>query len=256
MQFEMTVYIILTALFGLLFGSFLNVCIFRIPKGESIVFGRSHCMSCGNTIKSRDLFPVVSYIVLRGRCRNCGAEISTRYPLVEALNAILWVTAAFIFGITPKAIIYMMFISGIIVISFIDRDTNLIPTSLVLYILVIGAVFCFLDNSVPFYDKLIGAAAGGAPLLLILFVSRGGMGFGDFEFAAAAGLLLGWKLILLSLFSAFIIGGIFGAAVLIITHKSGKTRIPFAPFLSSGMLIAALFGNSIINSYMSVFHLS
>lgn len=255
MQFEMTVFVILTALFGLVFGSFLNVCIFRIPKGESIVFGRSHCMSCGNIIKARDLFPVISYIVLRGRCRNCGAKISMRYPIVEALNALIWTATAIVFGITPKTIIYMMFISGIIVTSFIDIDTNLIPTSLVLYILIIGAAFCFLDNQVPFYDKLIGLAAGGAPLLLILIASHGGMGLGDVEFAAAAGLLLGWKLILLSLFCAFIIGGIFGAVLMVKKHKSGKTRIPFAPFLSLGMLIAALFGNSIINLYASAFHL-
>lgn len=255
MQFETAAFIVLTAIFGLLFGSFLNVCIFRIPKGESIVFGRSHCMSCGAKIKARDLVPVASFIVLRGRCRNCGERISARYPAVEALNAILWVVAAVIFGITPEAVVYMLFISGIIVISFIDIDTNLIPTGLVIYILIVGAVFCFFDNAVPFYDKLIGVAAGGAPLLLILLVSRGGMGLGDVEFAAAAGLLLGWKLMLLSLFLSFLAGGAFGAAAMLAKHKSGRTKIPFAPFLSLGMLIAALLGNGIINLYLSTFHL-
>lgn len=255
MRLETTVFIVTSGIFGLLFGSFLNVCIFRIPKGETIVFGRSHCMSCGAQIKAIDLVPVLSYLVLRGRCRNCGEKISARYPAVEALNAALWAFCAADFGITPKAAAYMMFISGIIVISFIDIDTKLIPTGLIVYILVIGTVFCFFDNAVPFYDKLIGVAAGGVPLLLVLLVSRGGMGLGYVEFAAAAGLLLGWKLILFSLFAALIAGGVFGAAILLAKHKSGKTRIPFSPFLSFGMLTAVLFGNGTINLYLKAFHL-
>jgi leader peptidase (prepilin peptidase)/N-methyltransferase len=255
MQLMLTVYIIFTALFGLAFGSFLNVCIYRLPSGESIVFGRSHCMACGKVIAERDLVPVFSYLVLRGRCRSCGKRISPRYPVIEALNAVLWVAAFLVFGMKTETIVYMAFISGLIVISVIDIDTSLIPNGIVIYLLVVGVLSCFFGGGVPLYEKIIGIAAGGLPLLLIVIASRGGMGGGDVEFAAVAGLLLGWKLAIFALFAAFIIGGLAGAVLMLVARRSGKTHMPFAPFLSLGMLAALFFGNNLIGLYLTAFHL-
>lgn len=255
MQFIQTISIIFTILFGLVFGSFLNVCIFRIPRGESIVFGRSHCMSCGKTILSRDLVPVVSFLWLRGRCRNCGAKISSRYPSIELLNALLWLAAFFEFSFSAKGIAAMAFISGLIVISFIDIDTKLIPNGLVIYLLCVGVLTCVFDAGTPVFERLLGVVAAGAPLLLILLVSRGGMGGGDVKFAAAAGLFLGWRLSLLSLFFAFITGATFGLVYLFAAHKDRKTQIPFAPFLAIGMTLSLLFGDRLIAVYTAAFHI-
>lgn len=252
MQYYNAVLVVFTALFGLVFGSFLNVCIFRIPKGESIVFGRSHCMSCNKQIAAYDLIPVLSFIFLRGRCRYCGARLSLRYPLVESLNAALWVAGLFAFGFAPSTIIYMAFLSGLIVISFIDIDTMLIPNGLIIYLFIIGIVLCFFSDGMPFYENILGVVAGGAPLLIIMFASRGGMGGGDAEFAAAAGLLLGWKLSLFALFAAVVLGGIYGAFLLIFKHKSGKTQMPFAPFLAGGMTVALFFGNTLLGYYLTL----
>lgn len=240
------------AVVGLVVGSFLNVCIARIPRGESIVFGRSHCMSCGAPIKPYDLVPVISYIVLRGRCRNCKAKISPRYPTVELLNALMWLAAYFAFGLTAKGLIAMAFLSVLIVISFIDIDTKLIPNGLVLCLAAVGVLACIFDTSMPFYENLLGVLAAGGPLLFIMLVSRGGMGGGDIKFMAAAGLTLGWKLSLVSLFFAFIVGAVFGLIYMLAAGKDKKSQIPFAPFLSVGTVIALFFGETLIQAYTSL----
>lgn len=248
--------IFFTVMFGLVFGSFLNVCIYRIPKNESIVFGRSHCMSCGKQISSFDLIPVASYLILRGKCRNCGARISPRYPAVEVLNAALWAAALLRFGYRPETILYMAFLSGLIVLSLIDIDEKIVPNGMILYFILIGLISCFFRNGLTLWDKLLGVAAAGVPLLLILLISRGGMGGGDVEFAAAAGLLLGWKLSLFALFAAVIMGGIFGAALMIFKHKSGKSEMPFIPFLAGGAAISLFFGTTLLSFYMTTMRLS
>lgn len=245
----------MSVILGLIFGSFLNVCIYRIPKKESIVFGHSHCMSCGSNLTPLDLVPVFSFIFLGGKCRHCGARISPRYPVVESLNAALWVCAFFTFGLSFRTITAAAFISGLIVLTFIDIDTKTIPNGVVIYLLAVGAVNCFADTSEPFYWKIIGVFAGGLPLLIIALASRGGMGGGDVKIAAAAGLLLGWKLSLFALLAAFVTGAVFGVIYMAAAKKSGKTQIPFAPFLSAGMLIALFFGNPLINLYLTFFKL-
>lgn len=240
-------------LFGLAVGSFLNVCILRIPAGKSIVLGRSHCMSCKMPIKPYDLVPVISYIVLKGKCRNCKATISPRYPAVELLNAALWLSAYLAFGLTAKAFISMAFISALIVASFIDIDTKLIPNKVALCLAVIGALSCAFDASMQFYDYILGVLAAGAPLLIIALATRGGMGGGDVKFAAVSGLTLGWRLSLTALLFAFVIGAVFGLIYMFATGKGRKSQIPFAPFLSVGMLIALFFGNTLVQIYASAF---
>lgn len=254
MQFIDIIYAVSSIVFGLVFGSFLNVCIYRIPRGETIVFGRSHCMTCGETIKSRDLIPVFSYLWLRGKCRNCGAKISPQYPIVELLNAILWFCAYKMFGASFMTLAAMAFISGLIVTAFIDINTKLVSNKLVLYLFIVGVISCFID-SLPWYEKLLGIAACGGPLLIILIASRGGMGGGDVKFAAAAGLFLGWRLGFLSLFFSFIIGAVFGLIYMCVTKCGRKAQIPFAPFLAAGMLVALFFGNTLIDFYVTALNL-
>lgn len=210
-------------------------------------------MSCGTTLKPIDLVPVFSFIFLRGKCRYCGAKISIRYPLVELLNAGLWISAFYIFGISLRTLTAFAFISGLIIISFIDIDIKTIPNGLVIYLVAVGALNCVADNSSPLYAKLIGIFACGLPLLIIALISRSGMGYGDVEFAFAAGLFLGWQHSLLALFIAFVTGAVFGLIYMLVTKKDGKTPIPFAPFLSFGMLISLFFGDAILRLYFSLF---
>ncbi len=243
----------LAGVLGLLFGSFLNVCIYRIPKKESVVTGASHCTACGRSIHPRDLVPVISYLLLRGRCRACGAHISVRYPLVELANAAAWVLVCFRFGFAPESLIYCAFASVLLVAAMIDVDTMLVPPSLTVFILVLGAVSLFMLRDVPFYDRLIGLAVGGLPFLLVAIVTRGGMGGGDIKLMAVCGLVLGWRLILLSLLVSVVAGGVY-AAVLLLTKRSKKgAELPLVPFLSGGMFVCLLWGGQLLSWYLGMF---
>lgn len=254
--FFYAVCLVLAGLLGLLFGSFLNVCIYRIPRKESIVTGASHCTACGKPIKWYDLFPVFSYLVLRGRCRGCGAKISVRYPMIEALNAALWVVIFLRFGFAPESALYCAFVSALIVAAFIDIDTTEVPPALTVFILVLGVAAVILLREQPFYERLIGFFAASVPLLLAAVLSRGGMGGGDIKLMAVCGLVLGWKLILLALLIAVISGAVYGCILLALHKKGRKSELPLVPFLAGGMLVSLLFGNSIITGYLILTGLS
>jgi leader peptidase (prepilin peptidase)/N-methyltransferase len=242
-------------IFGLCFGSFLNVCIARIPRGESIAFGRSHCMSCGAPIKSRDLVPVISYIVLRGRCRSCSARISPRYPLVEALNAALWAVLFVVYGFSAQFFIYAVFFSTLIVAAFIDIDTAEVSNKTVAVIFLCGAAACFLCRDIPWSERLVGLFAVSVPLLLVSLVFKGSVGFGDIKLLAAAGLVLGWKLILLAMFFAAVCAAIFGLIYMRVTHKGRETAIRLIPFVSGGCMLALLAGARMLSAYLGLFGL-
>jgi leader peptidase (prepilin peptidase) / N-methyltransferase len=247
------IYIIAVVLMGLCIGSFLNVCIYRIPTGESIVSGRSHCTACGTIIRPYDLIPVFSYLILRGRCRACGQKISIRYPLVELLNAVLYLLLFFCFRLTPAFFLYSAFMSALIVSSAIDMNTTMIPDRMHVVIIVIGILACFFSPDVIWYERIIGFFAASVPLFIAMLASRGGMGFGDVKLMAAAGLMLGWKLILFSLFTASVVGAIFGIALILTKGKTMKTAITFGPFLAFGCFFALLFGNTLISAYLHLF---
>lgn len=244
-------YIIVIALFGLLIGSFLNVCIYRIPKKESIVVGSSHCTNCNKKIKSYDLIPVFSYIFLMGKCRNCKAKISIRYPLIEAINCLLYLLIYFTFGLTLQTILYCALFSTLIVVTMIDFDTQEIPNGLSIFLLCISPL-TFIINDIPFWHKLIGFVAASG-ILLILAVLTDGFGGGDIKLMAVCGLLIGFKNILLALFIGCVLGGLVGIIILI-TRKSKEKRpeMPFGPYLSIGIMIASLYGNQMINWYISL----
>lgn len=238
-------------IFGLIIGSFLNVCIYRIPRNESISFPPSHCTNCGNNIKPYDLIPVISYIFLKGKCRNCGEKISIRYPAIELINGILYVLIFMKYGFAIEFIKYSVFASIMIVIGMIDFDTMDVYFNTILFVLIASGVFIFIDifNHINITDSLLGALLGAGLISLIVIITKG-MGTGDIEIALAAGLFLGFKNTIVMLFLAFISGGIVATYILITKKKSGKDAIPFGPFLAAASIFAMLYGSNLINLYI------
>jgi len=241
---------ILLFIFGLSIGSFLNVCIYRLPQNQSIVTPPSHCMTCSTRLKPWDLIPVISYLLSRGHCPYCHAAFSPRYALVELLTASLFVWCFHVFGPSPELVKALILTSFFIVITFIDYDHQLILDNVLLCLAGAGVVINLWLGSVTPLDMLIASLLGGGLLLIIALISGGGMGGGDIKFAAALGLCLGWQYLLLTLLLAFLLGGIGGALLLISKLKSRKDFIPFGPFIAIGALFSLLYGNNIIIWYL------
>ncbi len=238
---------------GLSIGSFLNVCIYRLPHNRSIVDPPSHCEHCGARLKAVDLIPLFSYLWLHGRCRYCKAKITARYLCIEILTAALFIWCYQIFDGFFFSLKAFLFIAFLIVITFIDIDHQLILDKVLIWLAGTGVVINLWIGTVGIADILIAVLFGGGVMLLIAVASQGGMGDGDIKFAAALGLWLGWKLTLLALFLAFIFGGVVGIIVLLLKKKGRKDFIPFGPFLALGAFISMLYGNSIIVWYLSTF---
>ena len=240
-------------LFGITIGSFLNVCIYRIPKKEDIVLERSHCMSCGNVLKWYELIPVFSFLFLRGKCRNCGAKLSMQYPMIELLNGILYLLVVAVKGFTIESVLFCICTSVLIVIAVIDWRTYEIPFGCNVIIGILGMVRIVTDLS-HWYEYVIGFCAVSGLFLLIYLITKGrGIGGGDIKLMAAAGLLLGWQKILLSL----MIGSIAGSVIhLTLMKLKNKERVlAFGPYLAFGIFIAMLYGNELINWYLALFGL-
>lgn len=236
-------------LFGIIIGSFLNVCIFRIPKKEDIVKTSSHCMSCGYHLKWYDMIPVFSFLALRGKCRKCGAKLSVQYPLIEAANGILYVCIVWTGGLDIESLLYCLLASALLVLSVIDFRTYEIPFGINLFILALGLVRVVTDfaNILLYLAGLLAVSI----VLAVLYYATGGkaIGGGDVKLMAACGLLLGWKLIIL----AFLLGCVLGAVIHVIRMKvSGEGRVlAMGPYLSLGVMIAALWGEQMIEWYFS-----
>ncbi|WP_270564390.1 prepilin peptidase [Clostridium beijerinckii] len=244
----------LICILGLVIGSFLNVCIYRIPIEKSIAFPPSHCTTCKHKLNPLDLVPVFSYIFLRGKCRYCGEKISIRYPLIEILNGLLYLIVYAKFGLDLITIKYCILVSLLIVISAIDFDTQFVFTSTTIFGGIAGILFILLQyvlykNNV--LDLIIGGILGAIIIGLIVFLTRG-MGEGDIEIAAVCGLFLGVKGILLGLFLTIALGGIIGVIVLILKLKKAKEKIAFGPFLAIGSLISMLYGVEILKVYWNL----
>lgn len=239
-------------LYGIVIGSFLNVCIYRIPKGESIVKVRSHCMNCGYQLKWYDLVPLFSFLFLRGRCRKCKQKISVQYPVIELLNGVLYCIVFAVYGVSVNALLYALLASALIALSVIDFRTYEIPVGFNIWILALGLIRIVTDYA-DWLDYAVGFLAVSMFLLLIYFFTKGrGIGGGDIKLMAACGLLLGWKLIIL----AFVLGCIIGSIVHIARMKiSGAGHVlAFGPYLSVGVMIAALAGDPMIAWYLSFFN--
>ena len=240
-------------LFGIVIGSFLNVCIYRIPKHEGIVTERSHCMNCGYQLKWYDLVPLFSWLFLRGRCRKCKTKISKQYPIVEASTGLLYLLIFYVNGWNIVSILYCAMASALLALSVIDWRTYEIPFGMNLFLFLLGIIRLVLDYQ-NWSDYIIGFAAVSVFLAILFYASKGrAIGGGDVKFMAACGLLLGWKLILL----AFVIGCILGSVIHMIRMKVSDAEhvLAMGPYLSAGILIAALFGNQFISMYMSFFYM-
>lgn len=239
----------LVFLYGIVIGSFLNVCIYRIPKKENIATTRSHCMSCGYQLKWYDLVPLFSYLVLRGKCRKCDSRISVQYPLVEALNGALYLLVFWRYGLSVDSLLYCLLFSALIVLSVIDFRTYEIPVGINIFILTLGLIRIVTDLS-HWLSYGIGLLSVSIPLLLIYLVTKGrGIGGGDVKLMAAAGLLIGWKLNVLG----FLLGCILGSIIHVCRMKlSGEGRtLAMGPYLAMGIAISVMWGEQMIAWYLS-----
>jgi len=255
-QFEFLAFI-----FGLITGSFLNVCIYRLPREISIVSPPSACPGCKNPIKPWDNIPIISYLFLRGKCRNCGERISIRYPLVELLNGLLYLLIVYFFGFGWHLIPLFAFVSAMVVITFIDLEFQIIPDVITLPGILIGVISSVFFLSDPLFNlhasdmltglinSLIGILLGGGLFFLIAVVSKGGMGGGDIKMMAMVGAFMGWKAVLLVTFIGSLTGSLVGVMLMLFKGKDRKTKVPFGPFLALGSLISLFVGGKIITWY-------
>lgn len=252
------IFAIIIFILGLLIGSFLNVCIYRIPKGESIAYPPSHCSSCGSSIKAYDLIPVLSWTILRGKCRSCQGKISSRYALVEMSTAILFLLTYFQYGITIELLKFLMLIPFLIVIAMIDYDTMDVYTTTTWIPIILGvillAVNFYLGQPVATY--IYGGLLGGGIITFIILASKvilgqEGMGWGDAEIAGLCGLFLGFKLTLLMMLFSFIIGGIIGIYLLRFKKKSRRSEMPFGPSIIMAAFLIIIWGEKILNWYIN-----
>ena len=235
--------------FGIVIGSFLNVCIYRIPKKEDIVKINSHCMSCNYKLKWYDLVPIFSYLILGGRCRKCKTKLSIQYPLIESLNGILYVLVIWVNGVSIESLLYCLMFSALITLSVIDFRTYEIPFGINLFILTLGLIKLALDYR-NFLDYLIGFISVSGFLYLLFLLTRGrGIGGGDIKLMAVSGLMLGWKCNILAL----AIGCIVGSVIHIIRMKVSKQDhvLALGPYLSLGIMIAALWGEFFLQWYFT-----
>lgn len=264
--------------FGLVVGSFLNVCIARLPRHESIVTPPSHCPRCGSGIRFYDNIPLISFLLLRGKCRNCGEPISWRYPFVELMNALLYVGIVNEFRLTGEAALIMALGSSLIVITFIDLDHLIIPDVITLPGMLIGLSLApffmysladtipfglerFLPGTGPYLpaltNSLLGLFLGAGPLLAIGWIWEKlrhveAMGGGDVKLMGMVGSFLGWKGALLTIMLGALAGSLVGILLIVLKRHQIEKYIPFGPFLAAGALTSAFYGPDIISWYMGL----
>ena len=251
---EFILYVIIF-LYGIVIGSFSNVLICRLPLKENIATHRSHCMTCGSQIQWYDLIPLVSYIILRGRCRHCGAGISAQYPLVEAANGFGYVFIFANLGLTWTSILTCLLFTILLAIAVIDWRTYEIPFGLNVTIGVLGLIKTIIDYPMGLWEHIIGFFAVSIFMLICLYAGRliigaDCFGGGDIKLMAAAGLFLGWKCIIL----AFLAGCILGAVIHSVRMRMSRDNhmLAFGPYLAAGIMIAALWGNTFIQWYINL----
>lgn len=242
---------------GMVVGSFLNVCICRLPKGESVVFPPSHCPNCDYLIRWYDNIPLLSYLLLRGRCRGCGARISIQYPLVELLNGLLTLALFLRFGPTLAFLVLFLFCSALVVITFIDLEHQIIPDEISLPGIVIGFICSFFLPGHSWLNSLLGILLGGGSLLLVAYAyqwltGKEGMGGGDIKLLAMMGAFLGWKSILFIIFASSLVGSVIGITMMLVQKKDSKLAIPFGPYLAFGAVLYIFYGRQIIHWYLNM----
>jgi leader peptidase (prepilin peptidase)/N-methyltransferase len=249
--------LILLFTLGAILGSFFNVVIYRVPRGGSIVRPPSACPACGTRLRAWDNIPLLSYLALRGRCRYCAAPISPRYAIVEALSGLLPVLLFVRFGATAPFWVFWPLSSVLLVLSFIDLDMRILSDKVTLPGIVIGLVVAPLTGLLGFWESLVGVLVGGGALYLIgilgeLLLKKESMGGGDVKLAAMLGAFLGWQMIVMSLFVAFLSGAIVGIVVMALSRDDWDHAIPFGPFIALGAMVSILWGGAILTWYSSL----
>jgi len=261
----MPLYYIIFGVLGLLIGSFLNVCIYRIPNNESVVVKPSHCMKCGHRLNALDLIPVFSYIFLRGKCRYCGDKISPRYTLVELLTSLTYVLLFHKYGLTVDFFASAYLMSILIVVFFIDLDHMIIPDGLVIAGLIGGGILFIYNIFKPvaiygdrnWWNPLLGGVIGFGILLLIgivgsaVYKTEDAMGGGDIKIFAPIGIFLGWKMTGIALLASFLFGGIIGFILILLKGREKERTYAFGPFIVLGTFVTYLFGWDVLNWYLS-----
>lgn len=242
--------------FGTIVGSFLNVCIHRLPQGQSIIIPSSHCPHCKTPIPFYDNIPLVSFILLRGKCRACHAPISLRYPLVELLMGLFSIILLLRYGISPLYLVYLAFFASLTLVSFIDLSHRIIPDIISLPGILIGLVISLLHPQISIKASLIGVLVGGGSLYVVasmyhVVTKREGMGGGDVKLLAMIGAFIGWKGVLFTILCSSFIGSVVGVTLMFISQQAdSKYAVPFGPFLSLGAIIYVLVGEDLINWYV------
>ena len=257
---------IISFIFGSIIGSFLNVCIYRLPREESIVYPGSHCTSCDQSISFYNNIPILSYLFLNGKCSKCKSKISPRYPIVEILTGLLFLTTVWSFGLTTQTFFYLIFLSSIVAITFIDLEHMIIPNVITYPGILVGILynalktdwgnssesiskfsfgiqdFFSLLNELPILNSLFGVILGGGILLVIAYSyeiikKRQGMGMGDVKLLAMIGAFFGWEGVLFVIFLGSILGSVIGISIIIAKKGDLKYALPFGPFLSIAAVI-------------------
>lgn len=247
---------ILIFILGSMIGSFLNVCIYRIPRGESIVFPNSHCPKCTHTIRSRDNIPIFSYLLLEGKCRFCKEPISIQYPIVEGITAVLLLLIFIKYGLSLDFLLFGFFGCVLVLLSAIDIERLIIPNKIILPSMGIGFLLVLITDYSRLPESLLGFAAGGGLLLLValiapFFLKEEGLGGGDIKLAAFIGIFLGW-FALMAIFWGFFLGALLGLALLTVRCKDWKDPLTFGPFLSVGALITLFGGPYLWRLYLNI----
>jgi len=243
---------------GLLIGSFLNVVIWRVPRGQSVVSPPSACPSCGAAIRPRDNLPVLSWLILRGRCRDCAAPIGSRYPVVEVLTGLVFAVMALRFG-TDVVLVAFLYLAAIgVALTMIDLDVKRLPNVIVLPSYVVATLLLGVSAAVSGqWSDLVRALLGMAVLygfyFLLALIYPAGMGFGDVKLAGVLGLYLGWlgwAEVIAGGFLGFLFGGVVGGALMAVRRAGRKSQIPFGPFMLAGALVAILYGGALGDLYL------
>jgi leader peptidase (prepilin peptidase)/N-methyltransferase len=280
LQNQPILWIGLAALLGLLIGSFLNVVIHRLPKmmeaewadqcaelrsekvhakpAYNLWAPRSACPGCGHEITALENIPVLSWLILRGKCSACHAAISARYPMIELLTAVLSAAVAWKFGLSVSAAGGLLFVWALIALAFIDFDTTLLPDSITLPLLWLGLLFNLGGHFTTLQSAVVGAMAGYLVLwavywLFRLATGKEGMGFGDFKLLAAIGAWLGWELLPVTILLSSVVGALVGVAMIVLINHDRRVPIPFGPYLAGGGLVALLFGADMTGLYLAQF---
>jgi leader peptidase (prepilin peptidase) / N-methyltransferase len=250
----MIILLTLILLYGAVLGSFFNVVGLRVPLNQSIILPRSACPKCKHTLTPLELIPVLSFLIQRGKCRQCEARISPIYPIIEFLTGVLFVVVPLALGWTAEILVGWTLVSLFIIITVSDIKYMLIPDKILLFFAGLFLLERIFIPLTPWWDSLLGAAIGFTLLLFISIVSKGGMGGGDIKLYALLGFVLGTKLVLMSLFIATLLGALIGMIGIGLGLVERKKPIPFGPFIAAGTLIAYFYGNTIFNAYLNLFY--